>query len=731
MGSRDPFSHYSIDHTGTGIYKTGYRIQVYHPFYDRSIFFMRFYRSSLFLTLLAGSLFSTCSLFDPAHRAEEIPYKYPPLNKTELSLERPFSFTMDPDDTGLLRSYHLPRLDDSSWILLNAPGSRASEGIEESTAKKPDAPLAYRGYVWYRKWITVPPDWEAKDLEVNLGRIDGTGVCFWNGFKIGETTSPFQANRFNIPKSIVKCGEKNILAVRVLDQKGAGGIIAGPLRLRPIMPWEHLSLRVESPNGIFVFDPNTPLRLDLVFMNPLNQLLPVTANITVRNFEEVVAYRETFPLILNNQKPTLLTLEMPPFPQGHYNCQIDLYGNNLPLKTFQTSFAAIGGPLQIEKLHTSPFGVCGGDLFHLSLDEHQTIGQIRLSQQARLGALWGRNEFLRAQIEPERGHWDFAKADSAAKMFQDHKIQLLGILGYSTDWMKGSAPSTEEDLSSFGQYVEEITRRYSNRIHYWEVWNEPNTIRFRAPKPEAREYVQILKTAYTAIKKVAPEKQVIGMATNLVDLSFIEDALKMGAGDYTDIISIHPYQNLPPTDGSPSSELGKIRTLSKILQTYNCPRPLWITECGWQTQGNMSERTQAVYLVKFHVLALAEGLVEKIYWYNLTDSEESDISEGRYFGLVHKDQTPKPSYVSYYTMVEHLHDFISVKRLELSEGVYGFDFIFQDRHKVRVLWTEKTPEMIEIPGKARVRDLLGNEIDAQEGRIMIDSIPRYIVGQWG
>ena len=691
---------------------------------------MRTLRSFLLLILLTGSLFSACSFFDLAQREEEKIYKYPTLDKTELSLEGPFSFIIDPEGNGLLKSYHLPACDDSSWILLNAPGSWESQGIVEKTVQKPDDRLPYSGYAWYRKWIMAPQDWEGKDLEINLGQIDDTEVCFWNGFKIGETRSAFQSNRFIVPRAIVKWGEKNLLAIRVLDQWGEGGIIAGPLKIHPLLPWEGLSVRVESPNGIFLFNPNAPIRLDLEFMNPINQLLHTTASITVRDFDEVVVYRETFPLLLSSRSPTLVTLEMPPHPQGHYDCEIALYGNNLHLKTFQSSFAVIGGSLQIEKLHTSLFGVCGGDLFHISPDEHQTIGKTRLSQQARVGAMWGQIEFLRSQIEPERGQWDFAKADSAMKILQDHKIQLLGILDYSTDWMKGSAPSTEEDLESFGRYVEEITRRYRDQILYWEVWNERNTIHFRGPKLETKEYVQILKTAYAAIKKTAPEKQVIGIGTSPVELSFIEDALKMGAGDYMDIISIHANQDLLPTNGSPSFGSDKIRTLGRMLQTYNCPRPLWITECGWQTRGFISERTQAVYLVKSHVLALAEGLVEKIYWHNLTDTGERDSPEGEHFGLVHKDLTPKPSYVSYYTMVEHLHDFISVKRFELSEGVYGFNFTFKDRHKLRVMWTETTPRMIAIPEKSRVRDLMGNEIDAKEGQIMIDSIPRYIVGQW-
>ena len=104
--------------------------------------------------------------------------------------------------------------------------------------------------------------------------------------------------------------------------------------------------------------------------------------------------------------------------------------------------------------------------------------------------------------------------------------------------------------------------------------------------------------------------------------------------------------------------------------------------------------------------------------------------EGGHFGLVHLDHTPKPSYAAYYTMVELLHDYTGIERLNLPGSLFGFDFSFKDGHKVRVLWSEKAPQYRDIPEGSRVIDLMGRELKSLDNRVLIDKTPHYIVGRW-
>ncbi len=684
----------------------------------------------VFIALVLAVFVGACSVFKRPRIEEEMPYVFPRLSRTEISLDGSYRFITDPHNKGLLKSYHLPSFNDSLWKKIRAPDTWESQGITAENPHLPNDSTPYSGYAWYRKWIYVPQEWAGRDLEINLGRIDDSEVCFWNGEKLGESKGLQFANRFTIPARRVKFGGKNLLAVRVLDTGGEGGIVNGPLTLRPHLSWDALSLTVHTPRDVFIFEPHKPVRLELCFQNPLDAVVDVSAIITIRNFDEIVVFRERFDVRLNRGRPTLLTVEMSPQPRGHYDCKIEIQRGDLNLKTFWTSYVVIGPAIEFADVQKSPFGLCGGALFHISLAEHKTLGMRRLLQHARAGAYWGRNDLWWGAIEPQKGKWDFSKADSTVSYFTRNHINLLGILCYSTPWLKDAAPTTDEEIADYANYAVKMAKHYGNQVRYWEVWNEPNILPFWSPKPDASDYARLLKATYTAVKKATPEIQIVGMVTSLTDLSFIKKVLKSGAGKCMDVLSVHPYQIQPPTDRGRGTEQGKIHALRKLMSKYDCNVPIWITECGWQTLGAVTEHVQAEYLVKFFTLTLAEGLIERIYWFNLSDWGGRFSAEGGHFGLVHSDQSPKASYAAYYTMVEQLHDFKDVRRISLPEGVYGFDFTFTDGHKVRVLWTERTPRILSVPRMASVVSLVGRDLGPTGGRVLIDHTPRYITGRW-
>jgi sialate O-acetylesterase len=84
----------------------------------------------------------------------------------------------------------------------------------------------FDGVVWFRKEINIPKVWEGKDLMLELGPIDDIDITYFNGQKVGahERMGFWAANRkYKIPSELVKKG-RNVLAVRVIDTQGGGGI---------------------------------------------------------------------------------------------------------------------------------------------------------------------------------------------------------------------------------------------------------------------------------------------------------------------------------------------------------------------------------------------------------------------------------------------------------------------------------------------------------------------------
>lgn len=88
------------------------------------------------------------------------------------------------------------------------------------------------GYVWYRITFSLPQDWKHDSLLFDFGKIDDCDETYLNGTLIGSTgmmppgyNSEWTAfRRYRIPENIIKWGEENVLAVRVYDGNGPGGI---------------------------------------------------------------------------------------------------------------------------------------------------------------------------------------------------------------------------------------------------------------------------------------------------------------------------------------------------------------------------------------------------------------------------------------------------------------------------------------------------------------------------
>ncbi|HZZ42760.1 MAG TPA: sialate O-acetylesterase [Tepidisphaeraceae bacterium] len=132
-------------------------------------------------------------------------------------------------------------LDDSGWGKVMEPG-----------AWQEKAGWKHNGVVWLRKEIMVPAEWAGKDLVLNLGRIDDKDITYFDGQEVGRTwkenpLAVFVRRKYTVPGKLVKAG-KNIVAVRVWDQGGVGGLMSEPGEMRAmseVLPGEPVSLEGE------------------------------------------------------------------------------------------------------------------------------------------------------------------------------------------------------------------------------------------------------------------------------------------------------------------------------------------------------------------------------------------------------------------------------------------------------------------------------------------------------
>ena len=90
---------------------------------------------------------------------------------------------------------------------------------------------------WYRNHVTIPAEWKGHDLELPLGKIDDVDRSFFNGKSIGgkgmlpeSFKTAYQEERhYKVDAKKVNFGGDNVIAIRVYNNNGNGGLYAGPL----------------------------------------------------------------------------------------------------------------------------------------------------------------------------------------------------------------------------------------------------------------------------------------------------------------------------------------------------------------------------------------------------------------------------------------------------------------------------------------------------------------------
>src|SRR4030067_2012537 len=129
-----------------------------------------------------------------------------------------------------------------------------------------------------------------------------------------------------------------------------------------------------------------------------------------------------------------------------------------------------------------------------------------------LGVRWVNDNVFRKRVEPRPGVYDWREPDFLVKdIFKD--LDLVFNINPKTSWQtKGSIkvdknsyiPGGDIDSESYKLYrtfLKELIKRYKDRVHRWEVFNEPGLEYKDIPE----DYVRLLKISYITIKEIDPK----------------------------------------------------------------------------------------------------------------------------------------------------------------------------------------------------------------------------------
>ena len=113
-----------------------------------------------------------------------------------------------------------PALDESAWRPIKVPALWESQGYE-----------GMDGVAWYRTTFTLTAEEATQGAALSLGPIDDDDITWVNGVEVGRTTGYNVPRHYTIPATALRPGS-NVLAVRVVDYQGGGGIYGARDSLR-------------------------------------------------------------------------------------------------------------------------------------------------------------------------------------------------------------------------------------------------------------------------------------------------------------------------------------------------------------------------------------------------------------------------------------------------------------------------------------------------------------------
>src|SRR6476469_8656466 len=200
-------------------------------------------------------------------------------------------------DAGTAATWKNATIDDSAWPHMSLPQ------LWENALFDLD------GVVWFRKTIEVAPESAGKQAELYLAMIDDNDETYVNGTKVGSTKAYNAKRVYLIPEGVLKPG-KNVIAVRVEDTGGGGGIYGDASDMKLVVGNSTQSLagdwvfHVESISSTSTtINPNSlPTLLYNAMVNPL---IPFAIKGAIwyqgeNNAGRAYQYRTAFPLMIND-----------------------------------------------------------------------------------------------------------------------------------------------------------------------------------------------------------------------------------------------------------------------------------------------------------------------------------------------------------------------------------------------------------------------------------------------
>ena len=243
-----------------------------------------------------------------------------------------------------------------------------------------------------------------------------------------------------------------------------------------------------------------------------------------------------------------------------------------------------------------------------SKPEFRTIASARLGTY-RFTMLWSVVEF-------QKGARNWGPMDEEVRGAAQNGMTPLPVLLGSPRFAAPRyqyPPRSASALGSYSAFVRDAAARYGRNgsfwkenpnvpyrpISSWQVWNEPNFPAYWYGRPNARQYVSLVKRTRSALRSADRKAKVMlaGLPTSrnrgaVSAPRFLRSIYRVrGASRAFDAVAVHPYA------GKATGVLRFVAGVRKVMNRAKDRRTsIHVTELGWGT-GGMRTRNQRALVV--------------------------------------------------------------------------------------------------------------------------------------
>ena len=207
-------------------------------------------------------------------------------------------------------------------------------------------------------------------------------------------------------------------------------------------------------------------------------------------------------------------------------------------------------PRHAKDIPSSPWWSIGGE----TTDRDFTVFRHYQKYLGPLGAKSIRVQAGWAKCEKVKGVYDWAWLDEIVDGSLAQGVRPWLEFNYGNpiypgggdSGLGGGFPSSPEALAAWDRWCRALVERYKNRVHEWEIWNEPDINRRGTATVEA--YIDLYVRTATMVRELQPHSRIwaMGLAGRVEYAdAFLAGLKARGRLDLVDAITYHGYPKNP------------------------------------------------------------------------------------------------------------------------------------------------------------------------------------------